>query len=266
MEIARSLKDAENAFRDFLEFILERNLGEKWVEKCGLGALRTDKWREQKALAEADLVPNSGEEGLLFYAPFEDLYALVNQNWSGDLQSAFTDKEKLLTFLSIIEKYRHPDLHRRELFVHQKHLIMGVTGEIRAKITAFRSLMEVGKEGFPRIEYIKDSLGNMWVPGKPRRVKTNLTLYPGMKVEYIVQATDPEELPLEYRIHGDRWQSGNILFLEVTDKLIKKQTQINITIRSSRKFHAYPLGYDDRIVFEYQILPNEQQEVNDKKP
>lgn len=258
MEIARSLKDAENAFRDFIEFSLERNLGEDWAEKCGLPATRVDSWREQKAQAEADLVPNTGEERLLYYAPFEDLYELVRHNWIGDLQSTFTDRDKLITFLGIVEHYRHPDVQRRELFVHQKHLILGVTGEIRAKIVAYRSLLDVGKEGYPRIEYIKDSLGNIWMPGKPRRVKTNLTLHPGMKIEFIVQAQDPEELPLEYRIHGDRWQSGNILFLEVTDKLMKKQAQINITIRSARKYHAYPLGYDDRVVFEYQILPKRE--------
>lgn len=258
MEIARALKDAENSFRDFLELILERSHGEGWVDSCGMPREHIERWRDLKAQAEADLVPNAGEERLLYYAPFEDLYDLVSHNWVGDLQSTFTDKDKLFTFLRIIEQYRHPDQQRRELFVHQKHLILGVTGEIRAKIVAYRSLLDVGKEGYPRIEYIKDSLGNIWVPGKPRRVKSNLTLYPGTTVEYIVQARDPEDLPLEYRIHGDKWQSGNILFLEVGEKHIKKQAQISITIRSAKKYHAYPLGYDDRVVFEYQILPKEK--------
>lgn len=255
MEISRSIKDAENVLRDFLEYSLERSLGENWTDQCGLSSARVDLWRERKSQAEIDSAPNGGEERLIFYAPFEDLYDIVTHNWVGDLQSTFTDRERLLTYMRIIEHYRHPDAMRRELFVHQKHLILGISGEIRAKIVAYRSLMEVGKEGYPRIEYIKDSLGNMWVPGKPRRVKTNITLHPGQTVEYIVQAYDPEELPIEYKIHGNKWQSGNILFFEVGEKHIKKEAQINITIRSSRKYHAYPLGYDDRIVFEYQILP-----------
>ncbi len=238
---------------------MERQLGEDWPAQCGVGSSRVELWRERKAQAEADLTPNSGEERLLYHVPFEDLYPLVDINWMGDLQATFSDKEKLIVYLRLIEQYRSPDLQRRELFVHQKHLILGITGEIRAKITAYRSLLEVGKEGYPRIEYIKDSLGNLWVPGKPRRVKTNLTLYPGMKLEYIVQAQDPDELPIEYRIHGERWQNGNILFLDVTEKHVKKQAQINITIRSARKYHAYPLGYDDRVVFEYQILPKPAQ-------
>jgi hypothetical protein len=258
MEIARSIKDAENALRDYIEYILERNLGKEWVEKCGISSGRSDIWRERKAQSEVDQAPNAGEERLIYYVPFEDLYELLTTNWVGDFQATFTDRERLITFLRIIEQYRHPDFQRRELFIHQKHLILGVTGEIQAKIIAYRSLLEVGKEGYPRIEYIKDSLGNIWVPGKPRRIKTNLTLHPGMTVEFIVQANDPDEMPIEYKIHGQKWQSGNILIFEVADKHVQKQAQINITIRSSRKFHAYPLGYDDRVVFEYQILPQEK--------
>jgi hypothetical protein len=262
MEIYRSLKDTENALRDFLEYVLEKSLGEDWTEQCGVDPSIVDTWRMNKATREADLVPNSGEEKLLYHAPFEDLYDLVKFNWSGELQSTFTDLDRLLTYMKIIEIYRHPDMQRRELFIYQKHLLLGITGELRAKITAFRSLMEVGKEGYPRIEYIKDSLGNLWVPGKPRRVKTNLTLHPGMRIEYIVQAQDPEEMPIEFKIHGEKWQSGNILFFDVSEKHVKKEAQINIAIRSSRKFHAYPLGYDDRVVFEYQILPKSAQNHN----
>ncbi|MFT4846705.1 MAG: hypothetical protein ACI9CP_000716 [Cryomorphaceae bacterium] len=255
MELARSIKDAENALRDFIEYSLEKNLGADWMSKCGVPSARIDLWRERKAQGEVDSVPNKGEERLVYYAPFEDLSDLISENWIGDFQSAFTERDRLITFIKILEEYRDPQIHRRELFVYQKHLVLGITGEIRAKITAYRSLLEVGKEGYPRIEYIKDSLGNIWVPGKPRRLKTNLTIHPGTTLEFIVQASDPEEKPLEFKIHGQKWETGNILFFEVTDKHVQKQAQINITIRSSRKFHAYPLGYDDRVVFEYQIIP-----------
>lgn len=259
MDIGQAIKDAENALRDFMEYSFERNFGLEWPEKVGLATARVDVWHERKAQAELDSAPNTGEERLLYYAPFEDLYDLISLNWIGDFQAAFTDREKLMTYLKILEQYRHPDYQRRDLLVYQKHLILGISGELRSKITAYRSLMEVGKEGYPRVEYIKDSLGNMWVPGKPRRVKTNSNLYPGMTVEFIVQAHDPEGMPLEYKLHGDKWQAGNVLFFKVAPKHVQKQAQLSITIRSPRKFHAYPLGYDDRIVFEYQILPNKME-------
>lgn len=256
MEISQSIKDAENALRDFIAYNLERNLGSEWITQCGLAPVKIDAWRERKAQSELESAPNSGEEYLLYYAPFEDLYELITQNWIGDFQSAFTDRDQLLTYLKILENYRSPDKQRRELFVYQKHLLLGITGELRSKITAFRSLVEAGKEGYPRIEYVKDNLGNMWVPGKPRRVKTANIVNPGMEIEYIVKAHDTEGMPLEYKLHGGKWQSGNILFFKVLPKHVRKQAQLSITIRSPRKFHAFPLGYDDRVVFEYQILPN----------
>lgn len=255
MEIAQSIKDSENALRDFLAYSLERSLGDEWLLKCGIASAKIDVWKELKSQKEVDSAPNSGEEHVLFYAPYEDLSELISQNWIGDFQSAFTDREQLLTYLKILGRYRSPDMQRRELFVYQKHLLVGITGELRSKITAYRSLMEIGKEGYPRIEYIKDNLGNMWVPGKPRRVKTANNIHPGMTIEFIVKAHDPEAMPLEFKLHGGKWQPGNILFFEVLPKHVQKQAQLSITIRSPRKFHAYPLGYDDRIVFEYQILP-----------
>lgn len=147
MDIGQALKDSENALRDFLEYSLERNFGTEWLEKCGIPAAKIEVWHERKANAESDYPPNSGEERILFYAPFEDLYDLVTLNWVGDFQAAFTDRDQLMTYMKLMEKYRHTDLQRRELFVYQKHLILGITGEIRSKITAFRSLMEIGKEG-----------------------------------------------------------------------------------------------------------------------
>jgi hypothetical protein len=260
MEISKSIKDAENALRDFLQLCLERNFGEAYTTKLGLPSAKIDVWLERKAQAEISHTPSTHEERLIYYAPFEDLYQLISENWIGDFQATFSDRERLMVFLKIIEEYRHPDTFRRELFVHQKHLLLGITGELRSKIAAYRSLMEIGKEGFPRIEYVKDSLGNIWLPGKPRKVKTQAILHTGDRLEFIVQAHDPEAMPVEYKIHGDKWQSGNILFFDVEPKHVKKQAQINITIRSSRKFHAYPLGYDDRVVFEYQVVPKAKKE------
>lgn len=259
MEISQSVKDAENALRDFTVYSLERNLGTEWPAKCGLPPARIDLWRERKTQSETESAPNSGEENLIYYAPFEDILEIINQNWIGDFQATFNDREQLMAYLKILERYRHPDKQRRELFVYQKHLLLGITGELRSKITAYRSLVEAGKEGYPRIEYIKDSLGNMWVPGKPRRVKTANNVHPGMQIEFIVKAHDPEGMPLEYKLHGGKWQSGNILFFDVLPKHVQKQAQLSITIRSPRKFHAFPLGYDDRVVFEYQILPKKEQ-------
>jgi len=255
MEIARELKDTDNALREFVAAVLARNLGEDWISKSGLDANRIELWRNKKAEAETQVQPMSGAEHPVFYAPFSDIIELVRLHWDVEFYAAFSDLSITESFLRTLEKYLDPDLGRRELFIFQKHLVLGITGEIRSRITAYRSLLEVGKEGFPRIESVKDSFGNIWTTGKPMRIKTNSTLRVGNVVEFIITASDPEQQPLQYRILGFKWESSNILRLTIEDKHVSRNTKVNITIRGNRKFHAYPLGYDDRVVFEYQILP-----------
>lgn len=258
MEIARELKDTNNAVREFVAATLERQLGQDWIEHCGISAEQTDIWRKKKAEAEAQVIPMSGAESPLFYAPFEDVISLIKLHWTNDFDGVFGDLDVTVAYLKTIARFLDPDQGRRELFIFQKHLALGVCGEIRARITAYRSLIEVGKEGFPRIESVKDSFGNIWTMGKPMRMKTNTILRVGDVVEYIITASDPEQMPLQYRILGYKWESSNILQLNINEKHVARDARINITIRSHRKFHAYPLGYDDRIVFEYQILPAQQ--------
>ncbi len=255
MEITKAIYDAENALRDFVEASLANHYGKEWQSNSDIPAEKIRSWNEIKAGVENNLPPESAAEGLIYHTPFSDLIDVIVQHWDTDFQEAFGDKHTFVTYLKILELYRDPNIHRRELFVHQKHLILGVSGEVRSKITAYRAMRASNEGGFPIIEYIKDNFGNLWVPGKPRRVKTSLSLSPGDRIEFVVKASDPEDLPIEYRIQGEKWQPGNILIFDVLEKHIKRIATFSIAIRSTRKHHAYPLGYDDRIVFEYQILP-----------
>ncbi len=255
MDIRREIKDTDSALRDFTAAVLVRNLGENWWNECGLSQKTIEAWRKRKAEVESKVQPMQGEENLLFYAPFEEMILLIIKNWEYEFNQVFDDVQTLEVYLKTLNHYLQPDVGRRELFIFQKHLVLGITGEIRARIIAFRSLNEVGKDGFPRIESVKDSFGNIWTVGKPMRLKTNATLRVGDVVEYIITASDPEQQPLQYRILGFKWETSNILRLKIEDKNIARDGKVNITIRSNRKFHAYPLGYDDRVVFEYQILP-----------
>lgn len=255
MDFGQAIKDAEIALRDFLQASFEKRFGPEWPDHEMILPEEAAEWRHQKAQIESNLPPESAGESLFYHIPFEELSSLIKRFWDSDFHSAFGEYETLHTYLNILGLYRNPDIHRRALFVHQKHLILGVSGEIRAKITAFRSLQELGKNGFPRIDYIKDNFGNLWTPGQPRRVKTGVTLNPGARLEFIVEAHDPEEQPLEFKIHGEKWQPGNILIFDITERHVQKDAPFSIAIRSTRKYHAFPMGYDDRVVFEYQIIP-----------
>ena len=123
------------------------------------------------------------------------------------------------------------------------------------KISRARSLKEVGNPGYPRLNAVKDSFGNLWSAGSPKRVKTNMTLRDGDLLEFVISATDPEENDLQYRINTSKWQTNNVIQHTITSRMIGKGAIFNISIKNGKKFHAYPAGYDDRVSFEYDILP-----------
>jgi len=255
MEIAREIKDTENALKEFVAAVLARHLGASWMDICGLEASRTDKWLKLKFEAETQKNPAQVKELPVFYAPLKDIRDLINQHWEKEFYAVFGDNELMAAYLKILRNFRDPDIARRELFIFEKHLVLGVTGDIRNRIANHRSFMELGKAGFPRIESIKDNYGNVWTVGKPTRLKTPTSLRVGDVIEFVITAIDPEQGALQYRIMGFKWESGNILRLPVEENLIGAETKINLTIKSVRKHHAYPLGYDDRVVFQYRVLP-----------
>ena len=150
--------------------------------------------------------------------------------------------------------YRDPDSLRRELFVHQKHLLLGISGDIRNRIVTWRSQQEVGGT-YSRIEVVRDNIGNNWTPGDPRRVRTENKLIVGDTLEFIITASDPEESEIKYRCHHGKWQANNIVILNVDNTMVGKQSLFHLMVKGNRKHHAYPMGFDDRVSFDYEVVP-----------
>ena len=255
MDIQQTLKDCENSLRDFIALTLQKRHGDDWVNKTGISPERIEEWKKRKHLDNERHHATTTDEHLIGYADLEDLKQVLRVSWEGDFIDALGDFKLMETYLNILNRYRNPDKHRRPLLTFQKHLILGIAGEIRNKLSVFRSYRELNREGFPRIESVRDNLGNIWVPGKPVRVKTAMTIHVGDILEFVVSATDPQDGDLMYCINGRHWNPGNVLFQEIEPRHVGKKTTFSIMVRSERKFHAFPMGYDDRIAFEYQVLP-----------
>tara|TARA_Y100000768_G_C23945687_1_gene667467 strand:- start:670 stop:1443 length:774 start_codon:yes stop_codon:yes gene_type:complete len=257
MDVRQTLLDTELALRDFIAMIMKQQIGEDWLVSSGLTEERIKELHEVKERYEQLQNSISEENQLLNYTDFLDLKTIIQRHWEGDFELAFGDLDTLKTYMRILERYHDPDRSNRALLTHQKHLILGITGVLRNRMVLYRSWKEHGKKGFPKIESIRDNLGNLWVVGKPKKIRTGVSLRVGDVLEFVITAKDPEDMDLEYRVHPYKWQSGNVIMFEIEKQHIGLSGNVHITIRSPRKHHAYPMGYDDRVSFEYEILPKD---------
>lgn len=255
MDVRQILLDTESTVRDFVAFILKEQHGDEWLYHSGLSDDRIRLMEQKRAEFENSKIAVQEENQLVNYCNLIDLKVMITRNWVGDFELAFGDLDTLGVFLTTLHRYFDDDSHNRALLTHQKHLILGISGFLRNRIVVYRSWKEGDKRGFPKIESVRDNLGNIWVPGKPRKIKTGLKLHVGDSLEFVVTAKDPEDMDIEYRIFPDKWSPSNVLLTEINEKQISAQSIFHIGIRSSRKHHAFPLGYDDRVTFEYEVLP-----------
>lgn len=263
LEPTQNLKDVENSLRDIIFLILKNKYGDNWMENTGVSEERITKWQDRKEEEKRRQQSGTIEERLMYYSDFYDLKTIINKNWELFL-SVFNDKKTIDTFLTLLEKYRDPDAHRRELFSYQKMLIAGISGEIRSLITRYHSKRETGSDCFPRIESVRDNFGNSCISNGVLFCDSKMNLRPGDKLEFIVAASDPEGLDLEYRISTKpgtwpefepKWQKQNTFQYEISEKNIAKRLSVEIYMRSPRDYHADG-DRDDSAQFTYTVLPN----------
>lgn len=258
MDVTHALKSAENSLRDFIIDVLSRKLGRNWENISGVTAERIEKWRERKSIEAKNNAAVAIEDRLIYYADFYDIYTILDKNWNGEIKHALGDKKEIDIFLKQLDKFRNSDAHRRELFPHQKALVIGISGEIRTRIIRYRNKMENIEDFFPKLESIRDNLGNSWIPGKPKVINTNSILKVGDTLEFVVAATDPEGLELTYHINpGGKKTTDNNLIYEVTNDNIGKESRLTIGMSSPREYHAVAgNACDDWVTFIYSVLPN----------
>jgi hypothetical protein len=262
MDITQSLKDTENALRDFIMLILQESFGQDWESKSGVTEERLEMWRERKMIEEKRQESGVVDERLLYYADFYDLKTILQKHWSGSFSEALGDWKTMEVFLTELEKLRDPDAHRRELLPHQKSLAVGIAGEIRTRITRFRSKRETNEDFFPRIESVRDNLGNIWTPTYSRSMNTTgAILHPGDYISYVITANDSQGNKLLYGISmpncEEVLQEDNTLSYTVEYKHIGKDKIVELFIRTLLDYHAYngSLVCDDEISLIYDILP-----------
>ena len=235
MDVTQALRDAENSLRDFIGAI------GNWIDKCGVTPERIEQWKDRKATEEKRQKAGAVEERILYYAGFFDLKPILKKHWNGIFSDAFGEWKTMEVFLTELEKLRDPDAHRRELLPHQKALVVGISGEIRMRIVRYRSKRETADDCFPRLESVRDSLGNIWTTESSRGLfHTKMNLRTGDSIDFVVTATDPDGGPLLYKVieGDDEWQESNELTVTLTDENIGRSVWITVAIKSNKPYHA----------------------------
>jgi len=259
--VDQALREVENTLRDFIANALEKRFGSDWINNSGVSQDRIRNWRERKETEVKRQEAGAVEERLLYYADFYDLSAILKKHWSDEavgFSKALGKWKTIDVFLNELEKLRDPNAHQRELLPHQKYLILGISGEIRNRLIRYRSKMETSEDYYPRLESVRDNLGNVWMPPLPALL-TGDRLRVGDTLEFIVSATDPLGETLSYKIRraygdNDNWQEDNVLRLTMTPQDVRNDFKVLIYMRSPRPYHARG-SWDDDVIFRYEVMP-----------
>lgn len=252
------LKILENSIRDIISFVLNKKFGTNWIDQLKISDERVKKWKEKQLIEEARLKGNILENRLIYYSDFYDLKSIIDKHWNDGLIEVFHDKKTVTLFLEEAEKLRDPNAHRRELFDYQKHLIKGVSGELRTRIMKYRGKKENPEDFFPMIESVTDNLGNrISSTGNPQLISSNQAVKSGDIIEIIAHSTDPLGDSIEFSIERNgkhNWTKENRAKIIFDNDDIGLTCDIYIYVRSLRDFHAYH-DHDDRIIIRYIVLP-----------
>jgi len=269
MALDNSINALENSLRDLIERVLGERYGEQWADHLGITPERRAEWERRRDEERKKRTAGVIDERLLYYADFTDLFAIIKKNWDPDFLACFGDQTELRVYMEKLADLRNPDAHSRSLLEVEEHLIAGMTGELRQKITIFLSKGGGGPEPeqFARIEEVVDSFGNR-VTGAVSGEKlysAGLILRPGDRLVFRGQAWDPEESPLRWRLffaaaRGSLELSGHAFEHEwpITEADIGEDSYVSFSLVSERPFVR--LGQhqaDDIATLMYRVLPPE---------
>lgn len=260
MDVESELKNLENSLRDFIEYTLSRRYGTEWVSAVKVSADRVARWKDRQETEQKRLATDALEGRILYYADFYDLRSIISKHWDDGFAEAFGEKKTVEVLLNEMEKLRDPNAHRRELHEYQKHLVLGVSGELRTRIMKSRGKRESPDDYFPVVEAVTDSLGNKASnTAYAQAIYAATPVRVGDQVEIQVFSTDPLGGELDFsiaRIGSKDWNPSNARVISFVESDIGRTCDINVMVRSQRTYHAYH-DFDDYVMYRYVVLPRE---------
>ena len=145
------------------------------------------------------------EQRLLYYSDFADLAPVIRKHWEL-FKPCLGEHKTFDVYMDRLEEFRNAPMHSRTLVPFERALAEGMAGEIRNKVTIHRSGLDPANRHFPRIEYVRDSLGNAAPAGPMAIVDTSLTLYPGDEILFECSGLGPPGWAAQ--VDNGRWETS----------------------------------------------------------
>jgi hypothetical protein len=260
VEPAEAITTVENVLRDLIETTLRQRDGAEWWERTGLTPERRTEIEKRRDEETRRRTGGVVEQRLLYYSDFTDLIPILKKNW-GDFSNCLGDWKTISVYLDRLGDFRNPEMHGRELLPFERHLVLGMSDEIRNKVTIYRSGRGPDREYFARIESVRDSFGKVASPDN-RHVDTGLTLRPGDEVTFECKGWDPEGKPLLWRYtvrpgtFFPELPTPATFTWHVSEQHIAERQHVAIYLIAERQYHRHG-DHDDMVLFRYRVLPLE---------
>jgi hypothetical protein len=129
----KCITDTEKELRFLINTIMTDKFGASWMSNPAV--FRAEDYRKLIGTqqSEATTLPNNLvlSANLLEYCYIHQLKEIIDKNWDKGFIDIFPSKRRTIEMLQILSEYRNPQMHGRGiLFLHQKHLCLGIAGEI----------------------------------------------------------------------------------------------------------------------------------------
>lgn len=259
-DVAEAIRRVENVLRDLIEETLRREHGDDWLTHLGVSGAQLADWSGRQEEDRKRRGSEIADERLLYYADLHDLAPILKRNWQL-FSLCLGDWKEIDVYLGRLNDLRHPEVHGRRLLPSEEHLVLGMSGDIRQRVTVYRSRQSAESEFFARIESVKDSLGNVLIrPGSdPGMLYTRAVLRVGDEVVFSCSGWDPNGQPLEWKLEvGDRteqdWSTDDSLVWRVSESDVGQLARAMIEMRSRGQYHAYG-DRDGLLAAMYTVLP-----------
>ena len=173
------LGDADNS-----EYKVPNNILTKWLKKR---SIERDK--------------NNGflfEKRIIFYADFEHLILIINENWEL-FSPVLSDKKRFEVFFNEILYFKKVIDSGQSLIQSQENLLSGILIDLKNAITIYNNKENLVDDYFVSIQKISDNLGTSWTKSNsPEQKKPILKV--GDAYELLIEANDPKDRKIEYQV------------------------------------------------------------------